>query len=159
MLVLLQEIQFQKADLAIADLTINTPRNDAIDFSMPFMKLGEFKMLERKHTCIDTINYIGISILYVAPKKVPPTVTAFLNPFHPTIWISIGIAYVLVSVMLHTVARFTPVEWVLLDACDLAGNPTEVEENLRLNHCFWWAWAAVMWMGCEVKLVGGIKLP
>ena len=32
----------------------------------------------------------------------------------------------LVSVMLHTVARFTPVEWVLLDACDLAGNPTEV---------------------------------
>ena len=28
--------------------------------------------------------------------------------------------------MLHTVARFTPVEWVLLDACDLAGNPTEV---------------------------------
>ena len=43
-------IQFQKADLAIADLTINTPRNDAIDFSMPFMKLGEFKMLERKHT-------------------------------------------------------------------------------------------------------------
>ena len=42
MLVLLQEIQFQKADLAIADLTINTPRNDAIDFSMPFMKLGLF---------------------------------------------------------------------------------------------------------------------
>ena len=39
---LLQVVQFQKADLAIADLTINTPRNDAIDFSMPFMKLGEF---------------------------------------------------------------------------------------------------------------------
>ena len=92
------------------------------------------------------LSLSGISILYVAPKKVPPTVTAFLNPFHPTIWISIGIAYVmvpvffchffslpiyiisifLVSVMLHTVARFTPVEWVLLDACDLAGNPTEV---------------------------------
>ena len=144
MLVLLQVIQFQKADLAIADLTINTPRNDAIDFSMPFMKLG------LKQENINLTLYLGISILYVAPKKVPPTVTAFLNPFHPTIWISIGIAYVLVSVMLHTVARFTPVEWVLLDACDLAGNPTEVEENLRINHCFWWAWAAVMWMGCEV---------
>ena len=149
MLVLLQVIQFQKADLAIADLTINTPRNDAIDFSMPFMKLGFLNnMLEQEniHLTLD----LGISILYVAPKKVPPTVTAFLNPFHPTIWISIGIAYVLVSVMLHTVARFTPVEWVLLDACDLAGNPTEVEENLRIIHCFWWAWAAVMWMGCEV---------
>ena len=34
--------------------------------------------------------------------------------------------------MLHTVARFTPVEWVLLDACDLAGNPTEVYLNLYL---------------------------
>jgi ionotropic glutamate receptor len=56
----------------------------------------------------------------------------------------------MVSVTLHTVARFTPVEWTLLDACDLAGDPTEVEENLRLKHCFWWAWAAVMWMGCEV---------
>ena len=32
----------QKADLAIADLTVNTPRNDAIDFSMPFMKLGRW---------------------------------------------------------------------------------------------------------------------
>ena len=152
MLFLLQVIQFQKADLAIADLTINTPRNDAIDFSMPFMKLGGFfNILTEENIHLTLVNDLGISILYVAPKKVPPTVTAFLNPFHPTIWISIGIAYVLVSVMLHTVARFTPVEWVLLDACDLAGNPTEVEENLRLNHCFWWAWAAVMWMGCEVK--------
>ena len=31
------------------------------------------------------------------------------------------------------------------------GNPIKVEENLRINHCFWWAWAAVMWMGCEVR--------
>ena len=92
----------------------------------------------------------GISTLYVAPKVVPPTVTAFLNPFHPTIWISIGLSYVLVSVLLHTVARFTPIEWTMTDACDLAGDPTEVEESLRINHCFWWAWAAVMWMGCEV---------
>ena len=30
----------QKADLAIADLTINSQRNDAVDFSMPFMRLG-----------------------------------------------------------------------------------------------------------------------
>ena len=41
----------QKADLAIADLTINTQRYGAVDFSMPFMKLG-------------------IAILYKAPDKV-----------------------------------------------------------------------------------------
>ena len=48
MLFVLQVIQFQKADLAIADLTINTPRNDAIDFSMPFMKLGDFFLIFRQ---------------------------------------------------------------------------------------------------------------
>ena len=56
MLVLLQEIQFQKADLAIADLTINTPRNDAIDFSMPFMKLGGFLETENIHLTVYQIS-------------------------------------------------------------------------------------------------------
>ena len=23
-------------------------------------------------------------------------------------------------------------------------------QSLYINHAFWWAWAAVMWMGCEV---------
>ena len=31
---------FQKADLAIADLTITYEREQAVDFSMPFMNLG-----------------------------------------------------------------------------------------------------------------------
>ena len=31
-----------KADLAIADLTVTTVRNNAIDFTMPFMKLGQY---------------------------------------------------------------------------------------------------------------------
>ena len=38
---LMGELLAQKADLAIADLTINSQRNDAVDFSMPFMRLGE----------------------------------------------------------------------------------------------------------------------
>ncbi len=32
---------FQKADLAIADLTITYEREQAVDFTMPFMNLGE----------------------------------------------------------------------------------------------------------------------
>ena len=31
---------FQKADLAIADLTITYEREQAVDFTMPFMNLG-----------------------------------------------------------------------------------------------------------------------
>ena len=41
-------------------------------------------------------------------------------------------------------------EWVVLDPCDQALNPEEVEQELYINHCLWWAWAAIMWMGCEV---------
>ena len=41
-------------------------------------------------------------------------------------------------------------EWTLDDPCDIATNPEEVEQNLYINHSLWWAWAAVMWMGCEV---------
>ena len=34
------ELLAQKADLAIADLTITYEREQAVDFSMPFMNLG-----------------------------------------------------------------------------------------------------------------------
>ena len=141
------DFQQQKADLAIADLTINSPRYDAVDFSMPFMKLG-------------------IAILYKAPDKVPPTLFAFLDPFSGSLWISIALAYVMVSIMMFVVSRFTPMEWVMDDACDIyvssdnkdhylflvhiQNGQTEVSQNLYINHSLWWSWAAVMWMGCEV---------
>lgn len=32
----------QKADIAIADLTITYDREQAVDFTMPFMNLGEY---------------------------------------------------------------------------------------------------------------------
>lgn len=35
-------ILFQRADLAIADLTITYDREQAVDFTMPFMNLGKF---------------------------------------------------------------------------------------------------------------------
>ena len=37
---LVQKLPFQKADLAIADLTITYEREQAVDFTMPFMNLG-----------------------------------------------------------------------------------------------------------------------
>ena len=67
---------------------------------MPFMKLG-------------------IAILYKAPDKVPPTLFAFLDPFSGSLWISIALAYVMVSIMMFVVSRFTPMEWVMDDACDI----------------------------------------
>lgn len=34
-------LSLQKADLAIADLTINYEREQVVDFTMPFMNLGK----------------------------------------------------------------------------------------------------------------------
>lgn len=42
---MIKELLDQKADLAIADLTITYDREQAVDFTMPFMPLGEMLML------------------------------------------------------------------------------------------------------------------
>lgn len=38
---MIKELLDQKADLAIADLTITYDREQAVDFTMPFMNLGK----------------------------------------------------------------------------------------------------------------------
>ena len=40
-------------------------------------------------------------------------------------------------------------EWTVDDPCDIMAG-AEPTQNLYINHSMWWAWAAVMWMGCEV---------
>lgn len=51
----------QRADLAIADLTITSERERAVDFSTPFMNLG-------------------ISIMIRKPEKQKPSVFSFMEP-------------------------------------------------------------------------------
>ena len=114
---------------------------------MPFMKLGDpLFFMEKSNNQHETIVIIrnldplcGSKKSSANSDRLPQPVPShnldqyrdrichgaclFLSFFSLAIYI---INIFLVSVMLHTVARFTPVEWVLLDACDLAGNPTEV---------------------------------
>ena len=79
-------IPLQKADLAIADLTITYEREQAVDFSMPFMNLG-------------------ISILYKKPQKKPPDLFSFLSPLSLDVWIYTATAYLGVSILLFILAR------------------------------------------------------
>lgn len=76
----------QKADLAVAPLTITHVREKAIDFSKPFMTLG-------------------VSILYRKPNGTNPSVFSFLNPLSPDIWMYILLAYLGVSCVLFVIAR------------------------------------------------------
>ena len=75
------------ADVAVADLTINKERQDAVDFTMPFMNLG-------------------ISILYVVPSKKPPSLFSFLLPFSKDVWVYMAFAFFGVSLILFILARF-----------------------------------------------------
>ena len=76
----------QKADLAIADLSITYEREKAVDFSNPFMSLG-------------------VSILYRKPQKQAPELFSFMHPLSLDVWIYILFAYLLVSVLLFILAR------------------------------------------------------
>lgn len=75
----------QKADIAIAPLTITLVREEVIDFSKPFMSLG-------------------ISIMIKKPQKSKPGVFSFLDPLAYEIWMCIVFAYIGVSVVLFLVS-------------------------------------------------------
>lgn len=76
----------QRADLAVAPLTITYMREKVIDFSKPFMNMG-------------------ISILYRKPNTTNNGFFSFLNPMTPDIWVYILLAYLGVSCVLFVIAR------------------------------------------------------
>ena len=78
---------FQKADLAIADLSITYEREKAVDFSNPFMTLG-------------------VSILYRKSHKQAPELFSFMHPLSLDVWIYMVFAYLLVSILLYILARY-----------------------------------------------------
>src|SRR4029434_674336 len=72
---------YQRAEIAVAPLTITLVREEVIDFSKHFMSLG-------------------ISIMIKKPQKSKPGVFSFLDPLAYEIWMCIVFAYIGVSVVL-----------------------------------------------------------
>lgn len=77
----------QRADLAVAPLTITYMREKVIDFTKPFLNTG-------------------ISILYRKPNTTNSGFFSFLNPMTPDIWVYILLAYLGVSCVLFVIARW-----------------------------------------------------
>ena len=80
------ELQAQKADLVVADITITYEREQGVDFTMPFMNLG-------------------VTILYKKPTKKDPNLFSFLSPLSFDVWVYIITAYLAVSLLLFTISR------------------------------------------------------
>ncbi|XP_071746528.1 glutamate receptor ionotropic, kainate 2 isoform X2 [Lepeophtheirus salmonis] len=85
------ELLSQKADLAVADLTITYEREQGVDFTMPFMNLG-------------------VTILFKKPKAKDPYLFSFLSPLALDVWIYMMTAYLAVSLLLFILARISPYE-------------------------------------------------
>lgn len=62
---MMKELLDQKADLAIADLTITYDREQAVDFTMPFMNLGELSGYSRRNLVSrnNADTFISVSLI------------------------------------------------------------------------------------------------
>ncbi|XP_038213875.1 glutamate receptor ionotropic, kainate 2 isoform X2 [Zerene cesonia] len=123
---MIRELLEQRADLAIADLTITYDREQVVDFTMPFMNLG-------------------ISVLYRKPIKQPPNLFSFLSPLSLDVWIYMATAYLGVSVLLFILARFTPYEWHQSRTAD----GEKMENIFSLANCLWFAIGSLMQQSCD----------
>ena len=118
------EILEGRADMAIADLTINSDRERVVDFSMPFLELG-------------------ISILFVAAPSKSIDLFSFMAPFSPAVWLLMLAGGVAVSLGLFLISRNSPFETAELDS------PDGDSPFLSFNHCLWFSVASWMQQGCD----------
>ena len=116
--------------MAVAALTISYLREQAIDFTKPFLNLG-------------------ISILFKAPERKKPGIFSFLNPLAIEIWIYVISAYIVVSFSIFVLARFSPYEWYNPHPC----NPETdtVENTFGLSNSFWFTVGTLMQQGSDVN--------
>ncbi|XP_031842261.1 glutamate receptor ionotropic, kainate 2 isoform X7 [Nomia melanderi] len=139
---IVRQLMDKKADLAVGSMTINYARESVIDFTKPFMNLG-------------------ISILFKVPTSHPARLFSFMNPLAIEIWLYVLAAYVLVSVTMFVVARFSPYEWNNPHPCH-AGSEV-VENQFSLANSFWFTIGTLMQQGSDLnpkatstRIVGGI---
>ena len=85
------EILEGRADMAVADLTISSQREEVVDFSMPFLDLG-------------------ISILYVAAPSKSVDMFSFLSPLSANVWLLMLAGGLAVSVCINLISRWSPFE-------------------------------------------------
>ncbi|KAH9509951.1 Glutamate receptor 2 [Bulinus truncatus] len=109
------------ADLAIGPMTISLEREKVVDFSMSFMKSG-------------------ISALLHQPAKVKPNMFSFMEPFSLSLWLSILLACIGVSLVLFIVH------------C-LQADPLEADKvEATLKNSFWFILSSLLSQGSDIFL-------
>ena len=126
---MLGEVMDGTADFCIADISITATRAEAFSFSMPWLNLG-------------------ISILYVMPTPAPPSLLAFLDPFSTEVYVYTLLVFVLVTLNIYVLARFSPNQWEEPSSC--ISNPEEYTNQYNFLNSFWFTLGAIMQQGSDV---------
>ncbi|XP_067942670.1 glutamate receptor ionotropic, kainate 2-like [Watersipora subatra] len=131
---MVREILDKRAELSVAPLTINYDREQAIDFTKPFMTFG-------------------ISILYIKPQVEPPQLLSFIAPIKLEVWGTIIIAVVIVSVSMYICSRLSPDQWQNPYPCQ---DDYEYRENpFNISNAFWFSVGSIMQQGCDIMPSAG----
>ena len=117
------------ADVAIADLAVNSERERDVDFTLPFMSTG-------------------ISILYKKPTTKEVSLWSFLSPFSVTVWIYMLGTFVGVSILLFLAGRFSPYEWDNPHPC--RQDDKVLENVLNVRNSFWCTIGSLMQQGSDI---------
>ena len=118
-------------------MTINYARESVIHFTKPYMNLG-------------------IGILFKLPSTMPTRLFSFMSPLDFDIWLYVLAAYILVSLTMFVVARFSPNEWRSSHPCLVASNEQapenqEMENQFSMANSFWFTIVTLMHQGCDLN--------
>ena len=83
------------------------------------------------------------------PTTPPTRLFSFMNPLAVEIWIYVLVAYVLVSITIYVVARFSPCEWQNPHPCETENNI--FENQFTLSSSFWFAVGTMMQQGSDLN--------
>ncbi|CAF0743543.1 unnamed protein product [Rotaria sordida] len=123
------ELVNRRADLGLAGLTITYQREQAIDFTKPFLTLG-------------------INILFKKATRPKPDKFGFFKPFNIYVWFYMIAAYIAVSFILYLVARLSPYEWRNLHPCKRTHE--ELESQFTFFNSFWFLIGNLMQQGTDL---------
>ncbi|XP_077997159.1 glutamate receptor 2-like [Glandiceps talaboti] len=125
---MVRELIHDEADICLAGLTISSVREEVIDFSAPYM-------------------FLGTDILMRKPELAPPNPFSFLSPLSTEMWICVGGAIIVFSLLLTFINRISPYEAHHLSRrTDMSENEAT---NLNALNSLWFVFSAFVQQGSQ----------
>ena len=117
----------QRADIALAALTVSEVREKAVDFSVPFMHYTDDILLKKR------------------PSDEGKTFnTQFMQPFQGDVWLATLVTLVVISVSTFALNYFSPYGYK-----DKNGQGTA--EEFSFINSVWFTWSCMLQQGAETQ--------